>query len=184
MTITEIRSRRIAEEIPAIMPAAKANKNRTWLSTVEYGHVTPTEEDLERLRICLRATHSGQISDPRRGGRCRLAGGEYPGRRRRMSAHQNSAAEITSTVPISAVYTAITGITPRRTGRYTWRTNRPGGDSPDRISGDDSRGIWHDFVDDSGGGVLDLIVQFRGVARDGLAGSNSTRGGPFRAGRL
>jgi hypothetical protein len=70
-----------------------------------------------------------------------------------------------SVVRVSEVYQALTGVTPRRTGRDTWRAKRPGGDSKDAVSGDDARGVWHNFIDDSGGGVLDLIVQFRGGSR-------------------
>jgi hypothetical protein len=77
----------------------------------------------------------------------------------------NTVMGVVSSVRISEVYQAVTGVSPRRTGRDTWRAKRPGGDSPDRISGDDSRGIWHDFVDDSGGGVLDLIVHLAGGSR-------------------
>jgi hypothetical protein len=78
-----------------------------------------------------------------------------------------TAGEIASRVRISEVYHAQTGIQPRRTGRHTWRAAAPwrGGDSRDSVSGDDSRGVWHDFVTDQGGGVLDLVVQVRGGSR-------------------
>jgi hypothetical protein len=33
------------------------------------------------------------------------------------------------------------------------------------VSLDDNRRVWHDFVTDEGGGVLDLIVQIRGGSR-------------------
>jgi hypothetical protein len=74
--------------------------------------------------------------------------------------------DILSRVRISRVYKALTGIEPRRTGPDTcrgpavWR----GGDGQN-VSMDDDRGIWHDFGDDSGGGVLDLIVQVHGGSR-------------------
>jgi hypothetical protein len=41
-----------------------------------------------------------------------------------------------------------------------WR----GGDGLN-VSLDDSRRVWHDFVDDSGGGVLDLVQRVRGGSR-------------------
>jgi hypothetical protein len=75
--------------------------------------------------------------------------------------------EVLARTKISDVYREQTGITPRRTGRDTWRGSWPGGDSRDRISGDDSRGVWHDFVTDEGGGILDLVVRIRGVSREG-----------------
>jgi hypothetical protein len=74
--------------------------------------------------------------------------------------------DILSRVKISQVYKALTGIEPRRTGLdtrrgpATWR----GGDGHN-VAMDDSRGVWHDFRDDSGGGVLDLIVRVRGGSR-------------------
>jgi len=76
------------------------------------------------------------------------------------------ARDILARVKISQVYKSLTGIEPRRTGLDTcrgpavWR----GGDGRN-VSMDDSRGIWHDFRDDTGGGVLDLIVQVRGGSR-------------------
>lgn len=76
-----------------------------------------------------------------------------------------AARDVLDRVKISAVYTALTGIAPRRCGRDTWRAPAVAGDNQDRISGDDARGVWHDFRDDSGGGVLDLIVQLRGGSR-------------------
>ncbi len=75
--------------------------------------------------------------------------------------------QVLSQVRISEVYRALTGIEPRRTGRDTWRGPAPwrGGDSPESVSGDDTRGVWHDFVTDEGGGLLDLVVQIRGGNR-------------------
>ncbi len=75
--------------------------------------------------------------------------------------------EILSRVRISEVYKSLTGAEPRRAGRDTWRGPAAwrGGDSPDSVSGDDARGVWHDFPTDQGGGILDLIVTARGGDR-------------------
>jgi hypothetical protein len=79
---------------------------------------------------------------------------------------RNSLGDILQRVRISHVYHALTGVKPRITGTDTcrgpaiWR----GGDG-DNVSMDDDRGIWHDFGNDSGGGILDLIVQVRGGSR-------------------
>jgi hypothetical protein len=51
MTIREFRAKRLAAGIPAIAVAARAKKNRSWLSGVECGHLQPTEEEL----ICLQS---------------------------------------------------------------------------------------------------------------------------------
>jgi transcriptional regulator with XRE-family HTH domain len=53
MTVKEFRSRRLAAGIPAIAVAARAKKNRSWLSGVECGHFQPTAEELELLRVTL-----------------------------------------------------------------------------------------------------------------------------------
>ena len=53
MTIQEIRSRRVAAEIPAIALATKAKVNRAKLSGFERGHFEPTEAELQRLAIAL-----------------------------------------------------------------------------------------------------------------------------------
>ena len=53
MTITAIRSQRLAEGIPAIRLAAKARINRSRLSELECGHIQPTEEELQRLAAAL-----------------------------------------------------------------------------------------------------------------------------------
>lgn len=83
---------------------------------------------------------------------------------------QRNTRDVLAQVKISAVYRELAGIEPRWTGRDTWRAHGVGGDNQDRISGDDARGVWHDFRDDSGGGILDLIVQLRGGSRaDALA---------------
>lgn len=51
MTIKELRSKRIAAEIPATFLAAKARINRSRLSNRERGYSQPTE--LQRLRSAL-----------------------------------------------------------------------------------------------------------------------------------
>jgi transcriptional regulator with XRE-family HTH domain len=53
MTITELRSKRIASEIPAIRVARQANIDRTRLSFIENGHVTPTEDELRQIETAL-----------------------------------------------------------------------------------------------------------------------------------
>jgi hypothetical protein len=69
-------------------------------------------------------------------------------------------------VKITQVYVTLTGKTPRRTGTDTargqavWRE----GDGFN-VSLDDSRGVWHDFKTDEGGGVLDLVARIRGGGR-------------------
>ncbi len=78
----------------------------------------------------------------------------------------SAANDVLSQVRISEVYTALTGLTPRRTGRDTWRgpaTWRNGDGF--NVSMDDSRGVWHDFVTGEGGGVLDLVQRVQGVNR-------------------
>jgi hypothetical protein len=76
------------------------------------------------------------------------------------------AGQVITAVRISEVYRALTGKAPRRTstdrhrGPAAWRN----GDGFN-VSLDDSRGHWHDFVTDEGGGVLDLIVRVRGGSR-------------------
>ncbi len=74
--------------------------------------------------------------------------------------------EVLSRVKISAVYRALTGVDVHRVGRDTWRAPAAwrGGDGLN-VSGDDSRGVWHDFATNEGGGVLDLVVQVRGGSR-------------------
>src|SRR5207247_569616 len=53
-----------------------------------------------------------------------------------------------------------------RTGRDTARmpASWRGGDGLN-VSLDDSRGVWHDFAANEGGGVLDLIVRVRSCSR-------------------
>jgi hypothetical protein len=53
MTITELRSKRIAAEIPAIRVARQANMDRTRLSFIENGHVEPTENELRQIEAAL-----------------------------------------------------------------------------------------------------------------------------------
>ena len=77
-----------------------------------------------------------------------------------------SVSHILSRVKISGVCHVLTGREPRRTGRDTWRTAATWrvGDGLS-VSGDDSRGVFHDFVTGEGGGILDLIVTVRGGSR-------------------
>jgi transcriptional regulator with XRE-family HTH domain len=53
MTLKELRSKRIAAEIPATLLAARTKINRSRLSNLERGYSQPTGEELERLRIGL-----------------------------------------------------------------------------------------------------------------------------------
>ena len=53
MTIDELRSKRVAAEIPATMLATKARVNRSRLSNIECGHVEPNENELQRLSRAL-----------------------------------------------------------------------------------------------------------------------------------
>lgn len=53
MTVQELRSRRVAAEIPAMLLAAKAKINRSRLSNLERGYAQPTTEELESLRAAL-----------------------------------------------------------------------------------------------------------------------------------
>ena len=53
MIVKELRSKRVAAEIPATLLAAKARVNRSRLSNLERGYAQPTEEELERLAIAL-----------------------------------------------------------------------------------------------------------------------------------
>jgi len=88
--------------------------------------------------------------------------------------------DVLSHIRISNVFAALTGITPRRTGRDTWRSKQPGGDSPNRVSGDDSRNVYFDFVTGDGGGVLDLVMRVRGgTRRDALRWAADFAGVPL-----
>jgi hypothetical protein len=53
MTVKEIRSQRIAIEIPASLLAARAKVNRSGLSNLERGYSQPTEDELQRLCAAL-----------------------------------------------------------------------------------------------------------------------------------
>jgi transcriptional regulator with XRE-family HTH domain len=53
MMIKELRSKRVAAEIPATLLAARAKINRSRLSSIERGYVQPTEEELQRLSAAL-----------------------------------------------------------------------------------------------------------------------------------
>ena len=76
-------------------------------------------------------------------------------------AEQSKALDVLACVKISEVYRALGGPELRgMRGPAFWR----GGDGLN-VSLDDARGVWHDFRDDSGGGVLDLIIQARGGTR-------------------
>lgn len=71
--------------------------------------------------------------------------------------------DILSCVRIRDVYHTLTGRQPHRTGRDTWRAVATWRDGDGlNVSGDDARGVWHDFAANEGGGVLDLIVRVRG----------------------
>jgi hypothetical protein len=77
------------------------------------------------------------------------------------------AGEVIAACKISSVFHALTGTVPRRTGRNTWRAPAVyrGGDGKDAVSGDDARGLWHDFVSGEGGGILDLVARIRGGSK-------------------
>ena len=51
--MSELRSRRIADEISAIRLAGKARVNRSRLSELECGHAQPSPDELHRLRVAL-----------------------------------------------------------------------------------------------------------------------------------
>jgi hypothetical protein len=51
--IKELRSKRIAAEIPATLLAAKASINRSRLSNLERGYAKPTEDEMQRLNTAL-----------------------------------------------------------------------------------------------------------------------------------
>lgn len=52
-TPNELRSKRVAAEIPATMLATKARVNRSRLSGIERGYIQPTQEELQRLQASL-----------------------------------------------------------------------------------------------------------------------------------
>jgi predicted transcriptional regulator len=53
MTVKELRSKRIAAEVPATLLAAKAGVNRSRLSSIERGYIEPTAEEMKRLHVSL-----------------------------------------------------------------------------------------------------------------------------------
>jgi transcriptional regulator with XRE-family HTH domain len=53
MIVKELRSKRVAAEIPATLLAAKARVNRSRLSNLERGYAQPTEDELQRLNTAL-----------------------------------------------------------------------------------------------------------------------------------
>jgi transcriptional regulator with XRE-family HTH domain len=53
MMIRDLRSKRVAAEIPATLLAAKARVNRSRLSNLERGYAQPTEDELQRLNTAL-----------------------------------------------------------------------------------------------------------------------------------
>lgn len=74
--------------------------------------------------------------------------------------------EVLARTRISQVYRALSGKEPRRAGSATWRAPATWRDGDGlNVSLDDSRGLWHDFTTDEGGGVLDLVVRVRGGSR-------------------
>jgi len=64
--------------------------------------------------------------------------------------------------PISAIWEALGGATPRR-GRASAFYRK--GDNPGAVSLNDEKGCWHDFVTGYGGGVLDLVQHIQGGDR-------------------
>jgi hypothetical protein len=77
-----------------------------------------------------------------------------------------TASDVVSHVRISEIYRALGGIEPHRTGRDAWRGPAfwRGGEGLN-VSMNDTRGVWHDFAADEGGGVLDLVVRIRSGSR-------------------
>jgi predicted transcriptional regulator len=53
MTLTDLRSKRIAADISTTVLAVNAKINRTRLSHIERGYVQPTEQELQRLTAAL-----------------------------------------------------------------------------------------------------------------------------------
>jgi hypothetical protein len=74
--------------------------------------------------------------------------------------------DILSRVRITEVYQALTGAKPKHSGHGVYRGSAVWrvGDGYN-VSIDDERSVWHDFVTDEGGGVLDLVVKVRGGSR-------------------
>ena len=77
------------------------------------------------------------------------------------ASERKTSRDVLACVKISEVYRALGGPELRKMrGPAFWRD----GDGLN-ISLDDSRGVWHEFVTEQGGGVLDLIIQARGGNR-------------------
>jgi predicted transcriptional regulator len=53
MPVKDLRSKRVAAEIPATLLAAKAGVNRSRLSNLERGYAQPTDEEVQRLNTAL-----------------------------------------------------------------------------------------------------------------------------------
>ena len=53
MTIQELRSKRLAAEIPSTLLATRSEINRSRLSCIEHGYVQPTEDEMHRLCASL-----------------------------------------------------------------------------------------------------------------------------------
>jgi transcriptional regulator with XRE-family HTH domain len=53
MMVKDLRSKRLAAEIPATLLAVKARVNRSRLSNLERGYAQPTEDELQRLNSAL-----------------------------------------------------------------------------------------------------------------------------------
>lgn len=83
-----------------------------------------------------------------------------------------TARRICEIVKVSQLYQYLTGVPPKRVrgemfrAPATWRS----GDNPSAVSLDDSRGIWHDFVTDQGGGILDFVITVKGGTRKDALG--------------
>src|SRR5262245_48572967 len=75
--------------------------------------------------------------------------------------------EIIARARISEVYAAATGLKPKPSGKSTYRCVAAwrAGANGLNVSLDDDRGVYHDFVDDTGGGTLDMITRIRGGGR-------------------
>jgi hypothetical protein len=88
-------------------------------------------------------------------------GGPYNLQPLHPNASLSRAADIVARVRISEVYRSLGGgeLNHGR-GSAFWR----GGDGQN-VSLDDSRGVWHDFVTDDGGGILDLVQRIRRESR-------------------
>lgn len=78
-----------------------------------------------------------------------------------MPKHPSMLTELLGRVSITEVWMALGGESPRRgRSRAFWRN----GDGL-AVSLDDAKGVWYDFRDGVGGGILDLIQHVRGGTR-------------------